>query len=62
MYGTVGVLTRAAEKGLVDLSEMFTRLLTTNFRIDERILQDALARDATRKAAAQVQPPDTQET
>jgi predicted nucleic acid-binding protein len=62
VYGTIGVLTRAAERGLVDFSEMFTRLLTTNFRIDERILQDALAHDAARKAAAQVHPPNTQET
>ena len=53
VYGTIGVLARAAEQGLVDLQEMFTRLLTTNFRIDERILRDALARDAARKAAAQ---------
>jgi predicted nucleic acid-binding protein len=62
VYGTVGVLIRAAERGLVDLQEMFTRLLTTNFRIDERIIQDALARDTARKAAAQVHPPATQET
>ena len=62
VYGTVGVLTRAAERGLVDLPEMFTRLLATNFRIDERILQDALARDAARKATAQVHLPDTQGT
>ena len=53
VYGTIGVLARAAEQGLVDLQEMFTRLLTTNFRIDERILRDALARDTARKAAAQ---------
>jgi predicted nucleic acid-binding protein len=57
VYGTVGVLTRAAERGLVDLPEMFTRLLTTNVRIDVRILQNALARDTARKAAAQAPPP-----
>jgi predicted nucleic acid-binding protein len=61
VYGTVGVLVRAAERGLVDVQEMFSRLLTTNFRIDARILQDALARDAARKAAAQAHPPATQE-
>jgi hypothetical protein len=33
---------------------MLTRLLTTNVRIAERMLRDALARDAARKAAAQV--------
>jgi predicted nucleic acid-binding protein len=53
VYGTVGVLVRAAERGLVDLQAMFTRLLTTNFRIEARILQEALARDAARKAATQ---------
>ncbi len=62
VYGTVGVLVRAAERGLVDLQEMFTRLLTTNFRIEARILQEALARDAARKAAAQDQAPNTQAT
>jgi len=61
VYGTVGVLVRAAERGLVDLQAMFTRLLTTNFRIEARILQEALARDAARKAAAQGHPPATQE-
>ena len=64
VYGTIGVLARAAEQELVDLQEMFARLLTTNFRIDERILRDALAHDATRKAAAQASamPDDPQET
>ena len=56
VYGTIGVLARAAEQGLVNLQEMFTRLLTTNFRIDERILRDALARDAARKVATQAPP------
>ena len=64
VYGTVGVLVRAAEQGLVDLQAMFTQLLTTSFRIDERILRDALARDTARKAAASQQPPppEPQET
>ena len=56
VYGTVGVLVRAAELGLIDLQAMFARLLTTSFRIDERILRDALARDAARRAA---KPPPT---
>src|SRR5262249_44650102 len=55
VYGTVGVLVRAAERGLVDLQAMFTRLLTTNFRIEARILQEALARTT----AAPQQPPAT---
>jgi predicted nucleic acid-binding protein len=64
VYGTVGVLARAAAQGLVDLQAMFTQLLTTNFRIDERILRDALARDAVHKAAAQGPTPqrESQET
>lgn len=61
VYGTVGVLVRAAELGLIDLQDMFARLLTTSFRIDERILRDALARDAARKAAAPP-PAEPQET
>ena len=61
VYGTVGVLVRAAERGLVDLQAMLTRLLTTNFRIEARIIQEALARDAARKAAAQGHPPAPQE-
>ena len=52
VYGTLGVLVRATELRLIDLQAVFTRLLTTSFRIDERILRDALARDAARKAAA----------
>ena len=61
VYGTVGVLVRAAELGLIDLQDMFTRLLTTSFRIDERILRDALARDGARKAVAPP-PAEPQET
>lgn len=61
VYGTVGVFVRAAELGLIDLQEVFRRLLTTSFRIDERILRDALARDVARKAAAPP-PAEPQET
>jgi len=62
VMGTVGVLELAASRGLIDLPAMCTRLLATNFRIKAYIIQNALARDATRRAAAQEQPPDTQET
>jgi len=55
------VFVRAAELGLIDLQEVFRRLLITSFRIDERILRDALARDAARKAAAPP-PAEPQET
>ena len=61
VYGTVGVFVRAAELGLIDLQEVFRQLLTTSFRIDERILWDALARDVARKAAAPP-PAESQET
>ena len=49
VMGTVGVLERAAARGLVALPEVLTRLLSTNFRILRTIINDALARDATRK-------------
>ena len=46
---TVGVFEQAATQGLVDLPEVLTRLLTTNFRILPTIISDALTRDAERK-------------
>ena len=49
VMGTVGILEQAAARGLVDLPEVLTRLLTTNFRILHTIINDALARDAARK-------------
>lgn len=56
VIGTVGVLEQAAIRGLVDLPEVCARLLTTNFRIKDDIIQSILARDAARKAAAQEYP------
>ena len=52
VMGTVSVLEQAAAQGCVDLSEVLTRLLTTNFRILPVIINDALARDAERKRPA----------
>lgn len=49
VMGTVGVLEAAAAQGRVDLPDVLTRLLTTNFRILRTIITDALARDAERK-------------
>jgi predicted nucleic acid-binding protein len=49
VMGTVGILEQAASRGLVDLPEVLTRLLTTNFRILHTIINDALTRDAERK-------------
>jgi predicted nucleic acid-binding protein len=47
--GTLGVLERAAERGLIDLPSTLTRLLTTSFRVRDELVQAALARDAARK-------------
>lgn len=46
--GTVGVLERAAERGLLDLDVAFQRLTATNFRIDRVYLEEALKRDRAR--------------
>ena len=58
------MLVQTAEQSSVDLQVLSTQLLTTSFHIDEQILQDALARDTARKAAASQQPPplEPQET
>jgi predicted nucleic acid-binding protein len=47
--GRLGVLERAAERGLIDLPSTPTRLLTTTFRVWSELLQAMLARDAARK-------------
>jgi predicted nucleic acid-binding protein len=49
VVGTVWVLERAAERGLVDLPPTLTLLLTTNIRLHPDVIQNALARDAARK-------------
>jgi predicted nucleic acid-binding protein len=46
--GTVGVLERAAERGLLHLSEALRRLTSTNFRIAPEMVQEALHRHAGR--------------
>ncbi|MGO8746176.1 MAG: DUF3368 domain-containing protein [Thermoguttaceae bacterium] len=48
--GTVGILEKAAEMGLLDLAEAFRKLASTNFRVDPQLLRDALGRDAARRA------------
>lgn len=50
--GTIGVLERAAQRGLLDLRETLDRLLRTNFRIAPEVVRDALARDAARRSGA----------
>lgn len=47
--GTLGVLERAAERGLLDLPRTLARLLTTTFRVRDELIQGMLARDAARK-------------
>jgi predicted nucleic acid-binding protein len=47
--GTLGVLERAAERGLLDLPSTLARLLTTTFRVRDELIQTILARDAARK-------------
>ena len=46
--GTIGILEKAAERGLLNLAEAFHRLSSTNFRIAPELLQEALNRDAER--------------
>jgi predicted nucleic acid-binding protein len=47
--GTLGVLERAAERGLIELPSTLARLLTATFRVWDELLQTMLARDAARK-------------
>jgi predicted nucleic acid-binding protein len=47
--GTLGVLDRAAEKGLLDLPDVLSRLRVTNFRVSPTLLDRLLADDARRK-------------
>jgi predicted nucleic acid-binding protein len=49
--GTLGVLDRAARRGLVDLAGAFTRLRATNFRYPPKLMDELQARyEADRKA------------
>jgi predicted nucleic acid-binding protein len=47
--GTVGILEKAAERGLINLSEALQKLLPTNFRVDAQVIREALERDAARR-------------
>jgi predicted nucleic acid-binding protein len=47
--GTVGVLENAAEQGLVDLKKTLELLVQTNFRIQPKVISDALDRLALKK-------------
>jgi predicted nucleic acid-binding protein len=47
--GTIGVLEKAAERNLIELSVVFSRLARTNFYIAPEVLQQALQRDASNR-------------
>jgi predicted nucleic acid-binding protein len=47
--GTIGVLEKAAERNLLNLSEAFSRLARTSFHIAPEVLQQALQRDASNR-------------
>lgn len=47
--GTLGILDRAAERGVIELVPAIARLRQTNFRIDPSLLDRLLAVDGLRK-------------
>ena len=47
--GTVGVLEKAAQRDLIELSAAFERLSRTNFRIAPELLHQALQRETARR-------------
>ena len=51
--GVVGVLELASARRMLALDDAFTRLRATNFLVTDDVLQDALRRDVSRKAARQ---------
>ena len=51
--GTVGILEKAAAKGLLILPDSMERLLKTNFRIDSAVVREVLARDVARRKSTE---------
>jgi len=49
IQGTLGLLSLAAERGLIDLGEAIGRLRTANFRASEGLLRLMIERDRDRK-------------
>lgn len=47
--GTLGLLDRAAQAGLVDLADAISALKATNFRVRQPLLDVLLARDGARR-------------
>ena len=42
--GTIGVLRTAAERGLIDVPDVFSRLRATSYYVDEGLLHDVFGR------------------
>jgi len=49
VVGTVGLLERAAARGLIELPSALERLQQTNARLDAELVRVALARDRARR-------------
>lgn len=54
--GTVGILEKADERGLLNLPEALQRLARTNFRITPEVFRDALQRHAARQSRLPPEP------
>src|SRR5208283_5098212 len=50
VIGTLGLLDRAAQRGLVDLGDAFAALKATNFHMRQELLAFLLTRDRERRA------------
>jgi predicted nucleic acid-binding protein len=50
VMGTLGLLDRAAQRGLVDLGDAFAALKATNFHMRQELLDFLLTRDRERRA------------
>ena len=50
--GTLGLLQRAARRGLLDLPDTLARLTATNFRVRQELLKTLLAEDRIRRGGA----------
>ena len=59
---TLRVLEIAAEQDLLDFPTIVARLRAAGFYMPEDVVDEMLARDAARKAAAEEPPPEPQET
>lgn len=47
--GTIGLLEAAGQRGLIDITTVIQRLRQTNARLDDELIQAALARHASKK-------------